>query len=74
MQATSQPHAKGKFDQELAARDRECGHMKEQCEALETQLRSIARALTMKGTLSRNNIEWHDGRHDLFDQLMDDCA
>eukprot|EP00971_Amphidinium_carterae_P038833 763116-Amphidinium_carterae.1 len=28
----------------------------------------------LKGTLSRNNIEWHDGRHDLFDQLMDDCA
>eukprot|EP00971_Amphidinium_carterae_P045994 905116-Amphidinium_carterae.1 len=29
---------KSKYDQELAARDRECGHMNEQCEALETQL------------------------------------
>eukprot|EP00971_Amphidinium_carterae_P147026 2913583-Amphidinium_carterae.1 len=63
-----------KYDQELTMRDRECGHMKEHCEALQTQMRSIARALTMNGTLSRGDIEWHDGRHDLFDQLMDDCA
>eukprot|EP00971_Amphidinium_carterae_P151438 3002532-Amphidinium_carterae.1 len=49
-------------------------HLKEHCQALETQMRSVARALTMKGTLSRSEIEWHDGRHDLFDQLMDDCA
>eukprot|EP00971_Amphidinium_carterae_P214423 4255322-Amphidinium_carterae.1 len=65
---------KEKYDRELTERACECGHMKEHCEALETQLRSIARALTMKGTLSRSDIEWHDGRHDLFDQLMDDCA
>eukprot|EP00971_Amphidinium_carterae_P154222 3058647-Amphidinium_carterae.1 len=37
-------------------------------------MRSVARALTMKGSLCREDIEWHDGRHDLFDQLMDDCA
>eukprot|EP00971_Amphidinium_carterae_P076891 1518926-Amphidinium_carterae.3 len=55
---------KSKYDQELAERDRVCGHMREHCEALETQMRSVARA----------DIEWHDGRHDLFDQLMDDCA
>eukprot|EP00971_Amphidinium_carterae_P047823 941663-Amphidinium_carterae.1 len=65
---------KKKYDQEFALRDREVTHMKEHCEALETQMRSVARALTMKGTLSREDIEWHDGRHDLFDQLMDDCA
>eukprot|EP00971_Amphidinium_carterae_P183522 3642788-Amphidinium_carterae.1 len=47
--------------------------MKEHCDALETQLRSIARALTMNGTLNRSDIEWQI-RHDLFDQLMDDCA
>eukprot|EP00971_Amphidinium_carterae_P198033 3930541-Amphidinium_carterae.1 len=51
---------KTKYDQELTKRDRECGHMKEQRDAVETQLRSIARALTMNGTLSRTNIEWHD--------------
>eukprot|EP00971_Amphidinium_carterae_P023945 472394-Amphidinium_carterae.2 len=28
----------------------------------------------MKGTLIRGDTEWHDGRHDLFDQIMDDCA
>eukprot|EP00971_Amphidinium_carterae_P113983 2258523-Amphidinium_carterae.1 len=28
----------------------------------------------MKGTLSRGDIEWHDGGHDLYDQLLDDCA
>eukprot|EP00971_Amphidinium_carterae_P338355 6475626-Amphidinium_carterae.2 len=67
-------NAKDRYDRELTERARECGHMKEHCEALETQLRSIARALTLKGTLSRDSIEWHDGRHDLFDQLMDDCA
>eukprot|EP00971_Amphidinium_carterae_P236472 4693269-Amphidinium_carterae.1 len=61
-------NVKEKYDRELAERARECGHMKEHCDALETQLRSIARAPTLKGTLSRNCIEWRDGRHDLFDQ------
>eukprot|EP00971_Amphidinium_carterae_P005248 104879-Amphidinium_carterae.1 len=42
-------------------------------------MRSIAREFMLNGAISREGIEWHEGRHDfhvvdLFDQLMDDCA
>eukprot|EP00971_Amphidinium_carterae_P141467 2803040-Amphidinium_carterae.1 len=48
--------------------------MKEQCDAWMMQMRSLARAFTLSGTVQLEDIEWHEGRHELFDQLLDDCA
>eukprot|EP00971_Amphidinium_carterae_P344998 6485706-Amphidinium_carterae.1 len=52
----------------------ECGQVKEQCQALLMQTRSLARAFTLSGTVQLEDVEWHDGRRELFDQLLDDCT
>eukprot|EP00971_Amphidinium_carterae_P136475 2704150-Amphidinium_carterae.1 len=38
------------------------------------QMRSVARAFTLSGTVQLEDVEWHEGRHKLFDELMDQCA
>eukprot|EP00971_Amphidinium_carterae_P349314 6490958-Amphidinium_carterae.1 len=67
----SMRQAGGRQLQEL---DSECGHLKEQYEALTMQMRSVARAFTLPGTIRLEDVEWHDGRRELFDQMLDDCA
>eukprot|EP00971_Amphidinium_carterae_P070996 1403781-Amphidinium_carterae.1 len=37
-------------------------------------MRSVARAFTLSGTVQLEDVEWHDGRRELFDQLLNDCA
>eukprot|EP00971_Amphidinium_carterae_P242009 4804924-Amphidinium_carterae.4 len=63
--------AGGRQLQELES---ECKHLKEQHESIVMQMRSVARAFTLSGTVQLEDVEWHDDRQELFDQLMDDCA
>eukprot|EP00971_Amphidinium_carterae_P156860 3109695-Amphidinium_carterae.1 len=60
-------------ERRLRELDSECGHAREQQQAL-MQMRSVARTFTLSGTVQLEDVEWHEGRHELFDQLLDDCA
>eukprot|EP00971_Amphidinium_carterae_P184309 3659118-Amphidinium_carterae.1 len=57
--------------QELDSKSR---HWKEQCDAWMMKMRSMARAFTLSGTVKLEDVGWHEGRHELFDELMDQCA
>eukprot|EP00971_Amphidinium_carterae_P043664 859468-Amphidinium_carterae.1 len=47
--------------------DSEARHLKEQCDTWMMQMKSIARAFTLSGTVKLEDVEWHHGRHELFD-------
>eukprot|EP00971_Amphidinium_carterae_P096666 1913333-Amphidinium_carterae.2 len=61
-------------DRRLQELNSKCGCLKEQCHAWMMQMRSAARAFKLSGTVQLEDVEWHKGRHKLFDQLLDDCA